>query len=37
LEYSVIDPELKDVLINLKRVVTTIQKYKWFQEREFIT
>jgi hypothetical protein len=28
LEYSVIDPELKDVLINLKRVVTTIQKYK---------
>lgn len=37
LEYSVIDPELKDVLINLKRIVTTIQKYKWFQEREFIT
>ena len=37
LEYSVINPELKDVLINLKRVVTTIQKYKWFQEREFIT
>lgn len=28
LEYSVIDPELKDVLINLKRIVTTIQKYK---------
>ena len=28
LEYSVINPELKDVLINLKRVVTTIQKYK---------
>ena len=37
LEYSIINPELKDVLINLKRVVTTIQKYKWFQEREFIT
>ena len=28
LEYSVIDPELKDTLINLKRIVTTIQKYK---------
>lgn len=28
LKYSVIDPELKDTLINLKRIVTTIQKYK---------
>ena len=28
LEYSIINPELKDVLINLKRIVTTIQKYK---------
>lgn len=27
LEYSVIDPELKDTLINLKRIVTTIKKY----------
>ncbi len=27
LDYSVIDPELKDTLLNLKRIVTTIQKY----------
>ena len=27
LDYSVIDPELKDALLNLKRIVTTIQKY----------